>query len=71
MVFKSKLVDQLHLTIVNMEEERYVSYLISGAKEVIDVALSKYILLGVLSEKKNPVKGGSIERLLFVDQTKK
>lgn len=63
--------DQLHLTIVNMADERYVSYLISGAKEVIDVALSKYILLGVLSEKKNPIKGGSIERLLFVDQTKK
>ena len=54
-----------------MAEERYVSYFISGAKEVIDAALSKYILIGVLSEKKNLIKGGSIERLLFVDQTKK
>jgi hypothetical protein len=54
-----------------MAEERYVSYLISGAKEVIDAALSKYILIGVLTEKKNLIKGGSIERLLFVDQTKK
>ena len=59
------------MTIVNMAEERYVSYLISGAKEVIDAALSKYILIGVLTEKKNLIKGGSIERLLFVDQTKK
>ena len=45
--------------------------MMSGVEEVIETALSKYIILGLVSVKKNPVKNGGTERVLFVDLSKK
>ena len=42
-----------------------------GVEEVIETALRKYIILGLVHVAKNPLKNGGTERVLFVHKSKK